>query len=195
MDRRRIQVSVEGRTAVFGPGLPEIVIGRDPGCFVRPVGPGIGDRHLVLRHGEDGWTLEAFAEQRVYHEGQPVERLLVDRTLRLHLGALGAGAEIEVKPGEDDAGRFQTVDFGTLARAARSRPAAARRHPIEVDVMRIGRDPDSDLVVDDLLVSRRHAELRRRGDGSIEVTDLDSFKAPMSTGTASTTSCCRNTTS
>ena len=47
MDRRRIQVSVEGRTAVFGPGLPEIVVGREPGCFIRPGGPGIGDRHLV----------------------------------------------------------------------------------------------------------------------------------------------------
>jgi len=182
VDRRRIQVSVEGRTAVFGPGLPEIVVGRDPGCFVRPVGPGIGDRHLVLRHGEDGWTLEAFAEQRVYHEGRPVERLLVDRALRLHLGALGTGADLEVRPGEDDAGRFQTVDFRTLARAAHARPTAARRHPIELDVMRVGRDPDSDLVVDDLLVSRRHAELRRRGDGSIEVVDLDSYNGTYVNG-------------
>lgn len=182
MDRSRIQVSVEGRTAVFGPGLPEIVVGRDPGCFIRPVGSGIGDRHLVLRHGEDGWTLEAFAEQRVYHEGRPVERLLVDRALRLHLGALGAGADLEVRPGEDDAGRLQTVDFRTLAKAVRARPAASRRHPIELDVMRVGRDPDSDLVVDDLLVSRRHAELRRRADGSIEVVDLDSYNGTYVNG-------------
>ena len=48
--------------------------------------------------------------------------------------------------------------------------------------MRIGRDPDSDLVVDDLLVSRRHAELRRRGDGSIEVVDLDSFNGTYVNG-------------
>jgi ABC-type multidrug transport system ATPase subunit len=182
VDRTRIQVSFDGRTAVFGPGLPEIVVGREQGCFVRPVGAGVGDRHLVLRHGEDGWTLEALEAQRVYHEGRPVERLKVDRALRLHLGMLGAGAELEVKPGEDDAGRFQTVDFASLAKAARARPASARRHAIEHDVMRVGRDPDSDLVVEDLLVSRRHAELRKRKDGSIEVVDLESYNGTYVNG-------------
>ena len=180
MDRRRIQVSVDGRTAVFGPGLPEIVVGTERSCFIRPEGMGVGGRHLVLRHGEDGWTLEALEAQRVYHEGRLVERLKVDRALRLHLGTLGAGADLEVKPGEDEAGRFQTEDFGTIARAAPARHA--RRHLIEVDVMRVGRDPDSDLVVDDLLVSRRHAELRRRGDGSIEVIDLDSHNGTFVNG-------------
>jgi ABC-type multidrug transport system ATPase subunit len=180
MDLRRIQVSVDGRTAVFGPGLPEIVVGTEPGCFIRPEGAGVGDRHLVLRHGEDGWTLEALDAQRVYHEGRLVEQLKVDRALRLHLGALGAGADLEVKPGEDDAGRFQTADFGTVARAARAR--ASRRYAIEVDIMRVGRDPDSDLVVDDLLVSRRHAELLRRPDGSIEVLDLDSYNGTYVNG-------------
>jgi ABC-type multidrug transport system ATPase subunit len=180
MDRRRIQVSVDGRTAVFGPGLPEIVVGRQAGCFIRPDGAGVGERHLVLRHSDDGWTLEALDAQRVYHEGRLVERLKVDRALRLHLGALGAGADLELKPGEDDAGRFQTADFGTVAKAARAR--AGRRHPIEADTTRIGRDPDSDLVVDDLLVSRRHAELLRRADGTFEVVDLDSYNGTYVNG-------------
>lgn len=79
MDRRRIQVSVDGRTAVFGPGLPEIVVGRQAGCFIRPDGAGVGERHLVPRHGEDGWTLEALDAQRVYHEGRLVERLKITR--------------------------------------------------------------------------------------------------------------------
>src|SRR5262249_25657922 len=109
-----------------------------------------------------------------------VERLKVDRALRLQLGALGAGAVLEVKPGEDDAGRFQTADFGTVARAAR--PRAGRRYPIEVDVMRLGRDPDSDLVVDDLLVSRRHAELLRRPARSVEGLDLDSYNGTFVNG-------------
>src|SRR5262245_51765958 len=177
MDRRRIQVSVDGRTAVFGPGLPEIVVGTERSCFIRPEGAGVGNCHLVLRHGDEGWTLEVLDAQRVYHEGQLVERLKVDRALRLQLGALGAGAVLELKPGEDDAGRFQTADFGTVARAAR--PRAGRRYPIEVDVMRVGRDPDSDLVVDDLLVSRRHAELLPRPAGSVGVLDLDSYNGTL----------------
>lgn len=48
--------------------------------------------------------------------------------------------------------------------------------------MRVGRDPDSDLVVDDLLVSRRHAELLRRPDGSIEAVDLDSYNGTFVNG-------------
>ena len=39
---------------------------------------------------------------------------------------------------------------------------------------RIGRDPDNEIVVDDLLVSRFHAELRARPDGSHELVDLGS---------------------
>jgi ABC-type multidrug transport system ATPase subunit len=41
-------------------------------------------------------------------------------------------------------------------------------------LVRIGRDPGSDIVVDDLLVSRFHAELRGRSDGLHELVDLNS---------------------
>jgi ABC transport system ATP-binding/permease protein len=40
--------------------------------------------------------------------------------------------------------------------------------------LRIGRAPDNDLVLDDLLVSRYHAELRKKPDGGYEITDLGS---------------------
>ncbi len=39
---------------------------------------------------------------------------------------------------------------------------------------RIGRDPENEIVVDDLLVSRFHAELRARPDGTHELVDLGS---------------------
>jgi ABC-type cobalamin/Fe3+-siderophores transport system ATPase subunit len=41
-------------------------------------------------------------------------------------------------------------------------------------LVRIGRDPGSDIVVDDLQVSRFHAELRGRSDGLHELVDLNS---------------------
>jgi pSer/pThr/pTyr-binding forkhead associated (FHA) protein len=40
--------------------------------------------------------------------------------------------------------------------------------------LRIGRAPDNDLVLDDLLVSRHHAELRGKPDGGYEISDLGS---------------------
>ena len=46
--------------------------------------------------------------------------------------------------------------------------------PMPVRNLRIGRAPDNDLVLDDLLVSRHHAELRKRADGGYEIADLGS---------------------
>ena len=46
--------------------------------------------------------------------------------------------------------------------------------PMPVRNLRVGRAPDNDLVLDDLLVSRHHAELRKRPDGGYEVADLGS---------------------
>jgi len=40
--------------------------------------------------------------------------------------------------------------------------------------LRIGRAPDNDLVLGDLLVSRYHAELRRTQNGGFEIADLGS---------------------
>jgi ABC-type multidrug transport system ATPase subunit len=47
-------------------------------------------------------------------------------------------------------------------------------HEARGEVVRIGRDPGSDIVLSDLRVSRRHAELRRLPDGSIELADAGS---------------------
>jgi ABC transport system ATP-binding/permease protein len=46
--------------------------------------------------------------------------------------------------------------------------------PMPVGNLRIGRAPDNNLVLDDLLVSRHHAELRQRPSGGFEIADLGS---------------------
>src|SRR5690348_5674118 len=47
---------------------------------------------------------------------------------------------------------------------------------------RIGRAPDNDLVLDDLIVSRYHAELRGTPDGGYEITDLGSHNGTYVNG-------------
>ena len=37
--------------------------------------------------------------------------------------------------------------------------------PAEVDIVRVGRSPESEVFLDDVTVSRRHAEFRRGADG------------------------------
>ena len=53
-------------------------------------------------------------------------------------------------------------------------------------VIRIGRDPDSDMVVDDLMASRRHAELRPTATG-FEIADLGSQNGTFVNGVRVTT--------
>jgi pSer/pThr/pTyr-binding forkhead associated (FHA) protein len=43
-------------------------------------------------------------------------------------------------------------------------PNAGSKFVLEGDVTRAGRHPDSDIFLDDITVSRRHAEIVRRGD-------------------------------
>jgi pSer/pThr/pTyr-binding forkhead associated (FHA) protein len=56
----------------------------------------------------------------------------------------------------------------------RSGGLAGTRFALEADTTRIGRHPDSEIVLDDITVSRRHAEIVRRGD-RYEVLDSGSL--------------------
>jgi len=46
----------------------------------------------------------------------------------------------------------------------RSGPQAGQRFPLQEPSTRLGRHPDSDISLDDISVSRRHAEIRRDTD-------------------------------
>jgi pSer/pThr/pTyr-binding forkhead associated (FHA) protein len=65
----------------------------------------------------------------------------------------------------------QTPDPGSTATRVsaatlmvRSGPQAGDRFTLQHDVTRLGRHPESDISLDDISVSRRHAEIRHDGD-------------------------------
>jgi ABC-type multidrug transport system ATPase subunit/ABC-type multidrug transport system permease subunit len=64
---------------------------------------------------------------------------------------------------------------GTFRRPTTVRPLPAR-------TVRIGRAADNDLVIDDLIVSRRHAELRALPDGTYAIADLGSHNGTFLNG-------------
>jgi pSer/pThr/pTyr-binding forkhead associated (FHA) protein len=49
----------------------------------------------------------------------------------------------------------------------RKGPNAGSKYLLDAEVTRAGRHPDSDIFLDDITVSRRHAEITRRGDGYV----------------------------
>ena len=53
-------------------------------------------------------------------------------------------------------------------------PNAGSRYVLDSDVTALGRHPDSDIFLDDITVSRRHASVRRI-DGAYEVSDVGSL--------------------
>jgi FHA domain/zinc-ribbon domain len=63
---------------------------------------------------------------------------------------------------------------GTALLAVRRGPNAGARFLLDSDLTLVGRHPDSDIFLDDVTVSRRHAEFYRQGDRFI-VRDVGSL--------------------
>jgi ABC transport system ATP-binding/permease protein len=195
-----LHVRLNGREAVFSAALVEVTFGRDLSCLVRLNLREVGPRHLTVRYEDGGWIAEQAGEEHdVYLDGQRVTRVSVDVPLPLRLGDPDDGPLVEVSPVGDDALSLETTDWGTTqgrvadsraqdaaTRAAGGESAPTRTRParfrLSAGVVRLGRDPSSDLALDDLLASRRHAELRRRDDGGYDVLDLNSHNGTYVNG-------------
>jgi hypothetical protein len=54
-------------------------------------------------------------------------------------------------------------------------PNAGSRYLLETEAIAVGRHPDSDIFLDDITVSRRHAVVRRVPDDGYEVSDVGSL--------------------
>jgi pSer/pThr/pTyr-binding forkhead associated (FHA) protein len=63
---------------------------------------------------------------------------------------------------------------GDAVLVVRRGPNVGERFPLDRDVTRAGRHPDSDIFLDDITVSRRHAEVHRL-DGRYTVRDTGSL--------------------
>ncbi|MDF9815382.1 FHA domain-containing protein [Streptomyces sp. SPB162] len=177
-------VEADGDTQVMEPNR-SYRIGRDPLSDVVLSDDRVSWHHAVLRPAVGHWMLEDDdSTNGTYADGR-----------RVRLSSVGPGSVL----------RFGDADDGP--RAVLSRPAAV--HPTEVRrpssvahpaatstfrrpssvrplpsaarTVRIGREPDNDLVVDELVVSRRHAELRAGPDG-YEIIDLGSHNGTYLNG-------------
>ena len=76
-----------------------------------------------------------------------------------------------------DAGYRTYVDAlppGSALLVVQRGPSAGSRFLLDTDVVKAGRHPDSDIFLDDVTVSRRHAEFRRTPEGFV-VTDVGSL--------------------
>ncbi|HEX6337614.1 MAG TPA: FHA domain-containing protein [Jiangellaceae bacterium] len=76
--------------------------------------------------------------------------------------------------GPADQAAVDALPAGSALLAVLRGPNAGSRFLLDTDVVKAGRHPDSDIFLDDVTVSRRHAEFRRTPEGFV-VTDVGSL--------------------
>ena len=73
-----------------------------------------------------------------------------------------------------DAAAVDALPPGSAMLVVQKGPSAGSRFLLDVDVVGAGRHPDSEIFLDDVTVSRRHAEFRRTATG-YDVSDVGSL--------------------
>jgi hypothetical protein len=98
------------------------------------------------------------------------EALLRDEETTLSLTELADRLELDEDLGE----ALAELPEGMGMLVVRRGPNAGSRFVLDANVTALGRHPDSDIFLDDITVSRRHASVRRV-DGGYEVSDVGSL--------------------
>ena len=82
---------------------------------------------------------------------------------------------VEEREGDDDL-KVSPDDLagGVALLVVRRGPNEGSKYKLDAEVTRAGRHPDSDIFLDDITVSRRHAEFVREGSGYV-VRDVGSL--------------------
>lgn len=93
----------------------------------------------------------------------------------MHLSAVGAEDNLPVIPTAGvDASLVASLRPGTALLRVDHGPNAGSRFLLDGDLTTVGRDPSSDVFLDDVTVSRKHAEFVRAGN-SFGVRDVGSL--------------------
>ncbi len=99
----------------------------------------------------------------------------VEQTATISLSGEAAAeerAEAELRPHEQAA--VDALPFDSALLIVQRGPSAGSRFLLDSDVVTVGRHPDSDIFLDDVTVSRRHAEFHRQPQG-FAVRDVGSL--------------------
>ncbi|MFE9452826.1 FHA domain-containing protein [Streptomyces sp. NPDC006739] len=148
-------------------------VGRDPLSDIVLDDARVSWHHAVLRPKAGQWTLEdTHSTNGTYADGRRIHEWDVGPGSVIRFGSAADGPRAVLADHPPPAwDRPFTVSMPATTGTFRE-PTTVRQLPTRT--VRIGRADDNDLVLDDLTVSRHHAELRARPDGSYEIADLGS---------------------
>ncbi|MER5517360.1 FHA domain-containing protein [Streptomyces sp. NPDC002763] len=167
-------------STVMSPGR-DYHVGRDPYSDIVIDDSRVSWHHAVLRPEDGHWTLEdEQSTNGTYADGRRIREWEVGPGTVIRFGspADGPSAVLVGRP-PPATDRPSSVSMPSRTGTFRQ-PSSVRR--LHARTIRIGRATDNDVVVDDLVVSRHHAELRAHPDGSYEIVDLDSHNGTYLNG-------------
>ncbi|MER6675252.1 FHA domain-containing protein [Streptomyces sp. NPDC000983] len=177
-------LETESGSTVMTPGR-DYHVGRDPLSDVVLDDARVSWHHAVLHPAGDHWTLQDEGSTNgTYADGRRIRARDVGPGTEIRFGNIADGPRAVLldrpRPAPE---RPSAVSMPALTGTFRQ-PTTVR--PVPARTVRIGRAPDNDLVLDDLVVSRHHAELRALPDGGHEIADLGSHNGTYLNGGAIT---------
>ncbi|MCA1822668.1 MAG: FHA domain-containing protein [Mycobacteriales bacterium] len=111
--------------------------------------------------------------------GAPLTRPAGDRpsetTSTIALSAVDIDHTPDDDPAGDDSAAIDALPEGSALLVVKRGPNAGSRFLLDKDVTTAGRHPESDIFLDDVTVSRRHAEFRRDARHAFTVADVGSL--------------------
>jgi ABC transport system ATP-binding/permease protein len=158
-----LEVVVDDRRLVLSP-TRSFVIGRGVGVDLELTHPNVSRQHLVLEPAPAGWTATDRSRNGTFLGAERISRLTLTSPTTVRLGGAEDGVRLELVPrrvGERSAPESRLAGQGRLTGV----------HQVRGGGITVGRLPDNDVVLDDLLVSRRHARLDLTPAGP-RITDL-----------------------
>ncbi|MFF3707584.1 ABC transporter ATP-binding protein/permease [Streptomyces phaeochromogenes] len=156
-------------------------VGRDPLSDIVIDDARVSWHHAVLRPNADHWTLwDENSTNGTYADGRRVHEWDVGPGSVIRFGNPADGPSVVLSDRPPPAPERPSSVSLPAATGTFRQPTTVR--PLPARMVRIGRGGDNDLVVDDLIVSRRHAELRALPDGTYEIVDLGSHNGTFLNG-------------
>jgi ABC-type multidrug transport system ATPase subunit/pSer/pThr/pTyr-binding forkhead associated (FHA) protein len=154
-------------------------IGRDATNDVVIDHPLVSREHARVQYNGDRWHLQdAGSRNGTFVDGHAVTDLPLASATVARLGNADEGPWVKLEP--------SAVTRGSAPAGASDASAplglVTAIYDVRRDVVRIGRDNTNDVVLDDLLVSRHHAEVARGGDGNFTIVDLGSHNGTFVNG-------------
>ena len=179
---RGLRIRADGDEVLVESSREVVVIGRGPEARVRCQDSRVSRRHLLLRPENGGWLVEdPGSANGTFRDGDRIESFTLLEPTSLRLGDPATGVVVELVPDRGDETVVLDPDSTRLYESPPPLPPPAPV-PSRAGVVRIGRSASNDIVLEDLQVSRQHAELVRDGDGAWELVDLGSHNGSFVNG-------------